>query len=269
MRFHLFRVHSSECLLGYFLLSTVVACAHLSVTPQVAQHPDPKLASHAIEAERIIPVEVAVRDFDFSSSSVRENSSPLHSAVEMLRQTSSDDRRNEIARHAAADLSEATVKQLDQMGLAAVRVSRDEDIFLLNNVLVVTGRLVDVNEGNRFTRVAVGLGAGESRLESEVHVFRVTQGEQAEVLAFSTHADSGKMPGLAETLPFGVFIIGPITLFSTVEDAASSGEKIYTTQIDYLARETGDEIAGYLSQYSADQCWITASKARSVNLVTD
>jgi len=129
--------------------------------------------------------------------------------------------------------------------------------------------LINVDEGNRLTRIAFGLGAGEASLDTQVHVFRVSQGEQAEVLAFSTHADSGKLPGMAESMGFGFFFIGPITMLSSIGDAAAAGQKIYSTQMDVLAAKTGDQIARYLSQYSADQGWIPPSKAKSVNLVTD
>ena len=71
------------------------------------------------------------------------------------------------------------------------------------NFLLVTGRLVQVDEGNRFTRIAVGLGAGESRLATEVRVYRVTNGERAEVLRFTTRANSGKMPGALASLGVG------------------------------------------------------------------
>jgi len=70
---------------------------------------------------------------------------------------------------------------------------------------------IDVDEGNRFTRIALGLGAGESRLATEVHIFRVMHGERAEVLAFTTHADSGKMPGLILSMGAGELLLGPVT----------------------------------------------------------
>ena len=66
----------------------------------------------------------------------------------------------------------------------------------------------------------------------------------------------------------GVFLIGPITAFSLARDAASTGGKIYSTEMAYLASETGDQISGYLSQYSANESWIPWSKAKSVNLVS-
>jgi hypothetical protein len=254
------------CVVMSAALST---CARLSISPQDAVQPDPVRDYQAIETERFFPDWVEVYDFDFSTSSVREDASPLQFAFDMLSQESPEARRNGIAADAAANLSVQTVKRLDQMGFSAIRIWRDDDVPMHGNNLVVTGRLIDVDEGNGLTRIGVGLGAGESTLDTEVHVYRVSHGERAEVLAFSTHADSGRMPGLAESAPLGVFLIGPITALSMVEDAASTGQKIYSTKMEYLAGETGDQISNYLSQYAADESWIPGYKAKSVKLVGD
>lgn len=63
---------------------------------------------------------------------------------------------------------------------------------------------------------------------------------------------------------FGLFAVGPITVgpvIKAAQDAISSGEKIYVSQVDYLAGETGNQVAGYLSQYAASEHWIPRSKA--------
>lgn len=248
--------------------AALAACARLSITPQATERPDPVLAYQAIETERFVPAWIEVYDFDFSSASIHESASPLQYGIDLLSQDSAEARRDERAADAAANLSEQTVKRLDQMGFLAIRIRRDDDVPMPGNNLVVTGRLIDVDEGNGLTRIALGLGLGESTLDTEVRVYRVSHGERAEVLAFTTHADSGRMPGLAETMPLGVFLIGPITAFSIARDAASTGGKLYSTQMAYLASETGDQISNYLSQYSAEESWIPGSKAKSVNLVS-
>jgi hypothetical protein len=244
----------------------LAGCATVSVTPQPVRPPDPSVALNAIEAEPTAPAQIAVRDFGFSSSSVTENRSPLHRATDLVRSSTPESRRVAIGRDAAAELSEQTAKRLDKLGLQATRIASDNDMSLSGNFLLVTGRLIDVDEGNRFTRVALGLGAGESRLVTEVHVFRVVNGEKAEVLSFTTHADSGRMPGMAASMGFGELVLGPITAITAIEDAASSGQKIYSSQIEYLANETSDQVARYLSQYSADEGWIARRKAESVHL---
>jgi Domain of unknown function (DUF4410) len=153
--------------------------------------------------------------------------------------------------------------------IEASRIPSNSKVSVRDNVLLVTGRMIDANEGNRLTRIALGCGAGESSLKTEVHVFRAAYGERAEVLAFTTHADSGKMPGLLPSLGVGELFIGPITAVSKAKDTASPGERIYTSQIDYLASRTGDDVARYLSQYAAQEGWIPRERAQSVRLAAD
>jgi hypothetical protein len=208
-----------------------------------------------------------VRDFEFSPSSVRENSSPLHRLTDLFRRSSTDEeRRIEIGRAVAASLSGQTLKRLNKVGLVASRIPNDSNISVQDNILLVTGRLINADEGNRLTRIALGLGAGGSKLDTEVHVFRVAHGERAEVLAFTTHADSGKMPGLVPSLGVGELVLGPITGLREAKNLASGGQKIYSTQIDRLASKTGDQVARYLSQYSAEEGWIPRDRAKSVRL---
>jgi len=253
--------------LSLFAGSLLVGCAKVSVSPQSAEHPDPASEYRAIETEKHVPAWVEVCDFGFSDSSITENRDPLSRAENLLRKSSEQERDAKIAHSAAEAVSIATVKKLDRAGLPTVRIPYDDNVLYPGNNLLITGRFLNIDEGNRLTRVGVGLGAGASTLDTEVHVYRVSQNERAEVLSFTTHADSGRMPGLAESLPLGVFLIGPITAFTMVENTASTGQKLYVSEVDYLAAETGDQIARYISQYSAEQLWITPEKAKTPNLV--
>jgi hypothetical protein len=250
----------------FALSAMLIGCAKVSVTPRGVQQENPALVADALEAAPSAPTQVAIRDFTFYSSSVTENRAPLHRGTDLFRRSSADERRVEIGRDAAATLSTQTAKRLGKMGLPAARIPGDSDGLMYNNTLLVTGRLIDVDEGNRFTRIALGFGAGESRLDTEVHVYRVVEGEKAEVLTFTTHADSGRMPGLLPSMGVGELVLGPITALTAIEDAASSGQKIYSSQIEYLSGKTADQVANYLSQYSADNGWIPRSKAKSVKL---
>ena len=240
-------------------------CASVSVAPQPIHPPRPAAAVNAIEAEPSYPTLVEVRDFDFVVNDVTENRSPLHRGVDLFRRSSADQRQDAIGREVGMALSNETAKRLNKDGLHAVRISRDADIGMGGNFLLVTGRMVEVDEGNRFTRVAVGLGAGESKFATEVRVYRVTNGERAEVLRFTTRADSGRMPGVLASFGAGELFVGPITLLTGAEEALSSGQKLYVSQIDYLADETGSEVANYLSQYAAAEGWIVPRHAGRVH----
>ena len=250
------------------LLLMLAGCATVSVTPQPVRQPEPAAAMNAIEAEPTYPTLIEVRDFDFVVTDVAENRSPLNRGIDLFRRSSADQRQDAIGRDVGEALSNETAKTLRKTGLHAIRVPRDSDLSMQGNFLLVTGRLVQVDEGNRFTRIAVGLGAGESMVATEVRVYRVTNGERAEVLRFTTRANSGKMPGALASFGVGEMFVGPITLLTGVEDALSSGQKIYVSQIDYLADESGKEVAKYLSQYAASEHWIPQRKAESVHLAS-
>ncbi|MBV8450667.1 MAG: DUF4410 domain-containing protein [Deltaproteobacteria bacterium] len=257
-------------LISIILPAVFAACAQLSISPQPVQPSDPAVAAHAIEAEPVPPNKVMVRDFEVSPSSVRENSSPLHRFINLFRQGSPEEYRLKIGRAAAASLSEQTLKRLNKLGLGASRIPGDKNVSMPdNNILLVTGRLINANEGNRLTRIALGGGAGESSLDTEVHVFRVAYGERAKVLAFTTHADSGKMPGLLPSMGVGELFVGTITILAKAKGGVSTGQKIYSSQIDHLASRTGDEVARYLSQYAAQEGWIPRENAQSVRLAAD
>jgi len=255
--------------MSIILPTVLAACAQLSISPQSVQPSDPAVAARAIEAEPLPPNKVMVHDFEVSSSSVRENSSPLHRLFDLFRQGSPEEYRLKIGRTAAASLSEQTLKRLNKLGLEASQIPSDKDVSVPGNFLLVTGRLINANEGNRLTRIALGCGAGESSLDTEVHVFRVAYGERAEVLAFTTHADSGKMPGLLPSMGVGALFVGTITILAKAKDGVSTGQKIYSSQIDHLAGRTGDEVARYLSQYAAHEGWIPRERPQSVRLAAN
>src|SRR5262249_20042324 len=151
------------------------------------------------------------------------NRSIFHRAVNLFRGNSAQERGIAIGLSVAATISEETVKRLGKTGLAVTRIPNDSDIAVRGNFLLVTAHLTYVDEGNRLTRVAVGLGLGESYLVTQVHVFRVVDSEKAEVLAFTTQANSGKMPGIAAgsigTLGMGQLVLGPALIVKAVKDA--------------------------------------------------
>lgn len=251
------------------MTAMLMGCAGLSIKPQPIQPSDPVIAARAIEAEPVPPTKILVRDFEVSPSSVRENGSPLHRLISLFRKGSPEEHRLELGHQAATSLSQQTVKRLNKLGFNASQIPSNNNIAPPDDALLITGRLVNANEGDRLTRIALGLGAGESSLDTEVHVFRVSDGERAEVLAFTTHADSGKMPGVLPSLGMGELFIGTITTIAKAKGVASGGQKIYSSQIDYLASRTGEEVVRYFSQYAAREGWIPPERAKSVKLAAN
>lgn len=112
---------------------------------------------------------------------------------------------------------------------------------------LVTGRFTRINSGNRAMRMIVGLGAGGSKMETEVEVYDLAAGRGKPFLRFATTGGTNAMPGLITSGGPGVGAV-----YSMVYAAANG-----TT--DDAAR-TSRMIAGGLSEYYGQQGWIPKSK---------
>ena len=157
-----------------------------------------------------------------------------------------------------------TEEQLGEMGFKVVR--GDATTKVIDGDLVIAGEFLNVDEGNRLRRMVIGFGAGASKLDTQVDVYRVADGTRQSLLQFTTHADSGKMPGAAVTMGAGAAVQGGATAGMAVANAAVSGGKIYTSQVNYLSEKTADQTVAYLSHYFAQQGWISANQAQKVKL---
>lgn len=75
-----------------------------------------------------------------------------------------------------------------------------------------------------------------------------------QVLAFNTHADSGKMPGVGITGPAGAAAGGAAAVTVGV-NVAASGVKTYTSSTGYLADDTSKQIVDAMRKYFAQVGW--------------
>jgi hypothetical protein len=99
-------------------------------------------------------------------------------------------------------VADEIVHQLQAMGLHAVRT--DAPAPADQNVLLVQGSFDTIDAGNRRRRTLIGLGAGKSEVSSSVRiVYQPAGGAPRVVQSFTANADSGKMPGIAETAGVG------------------------------------------------------------------
>jgi hypothetical protein len=112
---------------------------------------------------------------------------------------------------------------------------------------LVTGRFTRINSGNRGMRMIVGLGAGGSKMETEVEVYDLAAGKGKPFLHFSTSGGTNAMPGLITSGGPGVGAV-----YSMIYAAANGST-------DDAAR-TSRMIAGGLSEYYGEQGWIAKDK---------
>jgi len=237
----------------YLLTALLIAgCASATVTPE-------RVAAPATPAR---PARIVVYDFAVSSAEVTLNSSILAQTYRKAESNEGSPPPSRLATgHAVAkDLSNALVKDLEGLGFTVEKLRRGTPVT--GNVLIVDGAFLNVDEGNRLRRLAIGFGAGASKLDTRVNVYQTSDGVPHRVLEFGTHVESSKMPGAAVTMGAGAAAQGAVTAGSAAVAAGMAGAKAHLSSMGALTDETSEQITAYLSQYFAKQRWISSDKAQ-------
>ena len=86
------------------------------------------------------------------------------------------------------------------------------------------------------------------------------------LLDFTTHADSGKMPGAAATMPAGAAIEGGLTAAVVAGTAITTGVKAYPSDVSWMAESGAEQAVYYLSQFFARHGWIHPAQAKEARI---
>lgn len=235
----------------------LAGCASASVTPDSSGPPP-------VAASSVRPGRIVVDDFAFSASQVSENTAIGARILNSFSSTPEQQREDAIGKEAADALATEVAKQLGALDFTVIR--GNATTVYSEGDLLIDGEFVNVSEGNRLRRLVIGFGAGASKLDTQVNVYRITAGARQPLLQFTTHADSGKMPGAALTMGAGAAAQGGATAGMAAANVGLGGAKTYTSQVGYLSDKTADQVVAYLSQYFAQQGWISADQAQKVKL---
>jgi Domain of unknown function (DUF4410) len=234
----------------------VGGCAPASVSPRTTGAP--------VNTSR--PAQIVVYQFAVSPSEVTQNQSVFQRAYRALSMNAEQQQQSqlEIGHETAKDLSDALVEKLTALGFNAEQLPRGTPAP--DGALVIDGKFLNVDEGNRLRRLVIGFGAGASKLDTDVNVYQVSNGAPRQLLDFTTHAESGKMPGAAVTMGAGAAAQGGATVAAGAASAGLAGVKTYRSTMGFLADSTSKQIVAYFSQYAAGQGWITQDQAQKVKL---
>jgi hypothetical protein len=226
---------------------SIVGCAGASVTAEQTAAP--------ISTSR--PSTIFVYDFAVNSEEVTLNQSFFQKEYRQFSDANVTKEQTQLADQTAQALSFAIVAKLQKMGFYAIRLPRGTPPNG-NNVLIVDGQFVDISEGNRLRRMVIGLGSGQSVIETKVQLYQLNDGVSKQLDDFKIHSDSGEMPGVALTAPAGAAAGGAAAAASLGANLAAGAGKTYISAIGVLASRSADKTAAYLSQYFANQGWIAA-----------
>lgn len=228
----------------YVLCAIVLAgCAGAAVTRQTQSEP----------AQSTRPSQILVYPFAVDTSDVTLNQSIIQRAYRSASGNNENAAQLQLARQTAELVCSTVVSNLNANGYSAVCGKRGVPVSG-DNVLIVDGEFTDINEGNRLRRMVIGLGAGASTLDTDVRVYQRVNGNPQQVLAFNTHADSGKMPGAGIMAPVGA-AAGAGAAATVGVNAAAGGVKTYTSSTSTLAKKTSDQIVKTIADYFVQHGW--------------
>ena len=229
------------------LLAAIAAagCAGAKVESQSEQ---------AAPVSKVRPAAVVVYPFAVSPSEVTLNQSIFQRAYRNMSGADQTADQLQIADQTAQNVCVQVAANLTKKGITATCLSRGTPPAG-DNVFVVDGEFTDINEGNRLRRMVVGLGSGQSTLDTTVQTYQKTDQGSQQLTEFSTHADSGYMPGAGVTGPAGAAAGGATAAATLGVNVAAGGVKNFTSSTGFLADKTATQISDQVSSYYAQQGW--------------
>ncbi|HEY2775901.1 MAG TPA: DUF4410 domain-containing protein [Candidatus Binatia bacterium] len=228
-------------------LVTAGACSTAGVRPQQEAKP-----AGLPRPQRILVSDLATRE-----SQVNPNSSVTANTRAKAQGKSLNQRKEAVAKEAVDAFGDDTVEGLRKLGFDATRVARGTEPG--RGELLIDGEFIDINEGSRLRRVVIGFGSGKSRIDAQLQVYLGPDREK--LVDFSTHADSGELPGAAVTMTAGAVVTGGVAPAAVATNAAIGGIKVHRSATGNLAGRSGQQAVKYLSEYFAKQGWIAPEKS--------
>lgn len=200
-----------------------------------------------------------VSAFDVAARDVKVDGGMVGKLAALASGASADAQRQQTALKARAQLADALVRELRAKGIPALRT--DGPVPDDRDALVVEGRFDTIDAGNRRRRILVGLGAGKSEVGASVTVlFQPAHGTPQPLDTFSASADSGHLPGVAETAGVGA-VAGHLATSAAVggslHGVSEAKHDTVASDTDRLARS----IAKQLAAQSAANAWLPAMPA--------
>ncbi len=210
--------------------------------------------SNQASIANVRPSAVVIYPFAVNPSEVTMNQGFFQKAYVTMSGADQSQQQAQLADQTAQNVCVQVAANLTNKGITTTCLNRGTPPTG-SNVLIIDGNFTDINEGNRLRRMVIGLGAGQSTLDTVVQAYQKTDLGSQQVMDFSTHADSGYMPGAGVTGPAGAAAGGGAAAASLAVNVAAGGVKNVTSSTGYLADKTSSQIVDQVSGYYAKQGW--------------
>ncbi len=205
------------------------------------------------------PEHVVVSYFGISPGEVRLDQGVEARIQRMTSDASLSTQEQQAAQATQVALARALVERLRSYGLSAELETTYRNTYPAST-LIVDGQIVGIDRGNRTRRILVGLGAGKSSVSADAELFYVadTASQPRLLMSFQGEADSGRAPGMAETMGAGA-------VTQHVAESAGAGIALHGASETSRTSDTSeagrlaDALAKRIGTFAVSQGWIPAS----------
>lgn len=229
-----------------FLLMTACATRVTSSTPYASPE--------AANVPR--PTRVIVTDFQTDTEAVRQDQGIGPRLQRSVAGGSAIAARDAIALEVQSAISDTLVEALSKAGLPTERAPAAATYR--PGELVVTGRVLRIDEGNRTRRLGIGFGAGKSSVQATAELYAVVaNGPPVLLQAYDGKADSGRKPGMAVGASMAVANSSAAT--GALSAVTNIGGETRRSPVGKEAASFGHRVATDIGEYAAQRGWIPAS----------
>ena len=241
---HQGRLRSRRLAAVCILSAALAACAptKVSITPEqgsLEQLPQPS--------------SVLVYTFAVSPDEVQLTQGIEPAIAQAVSGTPRTEQEIQLGHAVAQTIADEIVLQVQQMGLAATRASGQPPAY--GNNALVQGQLISIDEGNQTERVVIGLGFGRSNVAASVQVSSSNAGTITPIESVTVNAESGDMPGAAETMGVGG-ITGHLALSAATTTVGQFANYGLSASASAEAKRLGDKVATELKAVFQQQGWL-------------
>lgn len=162
--------------------------------------------------------------------------------------------QSQAATEAREQVANEIVRTLRAQGLNAVR--SDAPAPANTNALIVEGDIRKIDEGTSRRRLLIGLGTGKSEVGAQVRIsYKPANGAPVPLQSFVADADSGHMPGVAETAGVGA-VAGHVAMAAAAGTGVHGVSEVKHDTIYADATRLGDSIAKQVAAASQEEGWM-------------
>lgn len=210
------------------------------------------------------PERILVYDFAVSVEQVQENQGFFQETINDFQGVTSYSHEQQIADDVQRVAAQEFVEGIQSLGLPAERASRKAPVP--PGALAITGQFLNVDEGNKAQRLVIGFGKGQSEVDIRMQLYgygldrlNLREPKPTKLLVFSTHADSGSMPGALVTGGAGA-ASGAAAGAVVGANMAMGAAKSYRSTMEAMTGRNVEQAVAYLSEYFWRQGWIPRDK---------